>query len=62
MPDNFLGAEYGRVKGEYSNRGVTSTCSAKTYLMNAIEKVERIFGVLRTFTYPINPDYHPKLD
>ena len=62
MPDYFLGAEYGRIKGDYSDRGVTSTWSAKTYLVNVIEKVERIFGELRTFTCPMDPDYHPELD
>jgi hypothetical protein len=38
------------------------TWSAKTYLKNVIEKVERIFGEHRTFTSPMDPDYHPELD
>ena len=61
-PDYYLGAEYGRVNGDFTERGVTSSWSAKTYLKNVIDKIERIFGVLRTYTVPMDPDYHPELD
>ena len=62
VPDYFIGAEYGRIKGNYTDRGVTSTWSAKTYLKNVIEKIEKIYGNLRNYTCPMDPDYHPELD
>ena len=62
MPDYFLGAEFGRINGEFTERGVTSTWSAKTYLKNVIDRFERLLGNLRTYTCPMDPDYHPELD
>lgn len=62
VPDYFLGAEYGRQKGDYNERGETSTWSARTYLKNVIEKIERILGPLRSYTCPMDPEYHPELD
>jgi len=52
VPDYFLGAEFGRINGEFTDRGVTSTWSAKTYLKNVIDCFEQLLGNLRTFTCP----------
>ena len=62
IPDYYLGAEYGRIKAEYTKKGTTSTWSAKTFITNVLDKIERIFGVLRTYTTPMDPDYYPELD
>ena len=61
-PDYYLGAEYGRVKGDFTESGTTSSWSAKTYLKNVIDKIEKIVGHLRTYTIPMDPEYHPELD
>ena len=61
-PEYFIGAEIGRVKGEYAESGVTSTWSARTYLANIIDRIEKQLGVLRAYTCPMDPDYHPELD
>ena len=61
-PDYYLGAEYGRVRGDYTESGVTSSWSAKTYLKNVIDKIEKVVGHLRTYTIPMDPEYHPELD
>ncbi len=62
VPDYYLGAEYGRVNGEYTASGSTSTWSAKTFLRNVIDKIERIFGKLRSYTVPMDPEYYPEVD
>ena len=61
-PDYYLGAEYGRLRGNFTESGVTSSWSAKTYLRNVIDKIEKIVGHLRTYTVPMDPEYHPELD
>lgn len=63
VPEYHIGAECGRVKGEYKERGETSTQSVKTFLKNTIERVERELDTsLRTYTCPIDPDNHPDMD
>eukprot|EP00979_Chaetoceros_neogracilis_P009185 scaffold2090_cov151-Chaetoceros_neogracile.AAC.2 len=61
-PEYFIGAEMGRVKVDYTESGFTSTWSAKTYLTNVIDRIEKQLGVLRAYTCPMDPDYHPELD
>jgi len=45
-PEYFIGAEMGRVKVEYTESGVTSTWSARTYLTNVIDRIKKQLGVL----------------
>ena len=61
-PEFYLGATVGRAKGDYNERGSTTTLSAKIYLQNLIAKLEREIGVLRSYTMPIDPEYRPELD
>ena len=61
-PECFIEAEMGRLNGEYTKSGSISIWSAKTYLTNVIARIEKEHGILRAYTCPMDPYYHPKLD
>ena len=61
-PDFYLGADFSTIKGPYNEKGETPTWSAKTYLKNVCEKIERLVGPLRSYSHPMDPTYRPELD
>ena len=62
VPEYFLGAACGRESGPFNEKGSTTTLSANVYIQNLIQHIEEVFGVLRSYTVPMDPDYHPELD
>jgi hypothetical protein len=61
-PDVYLGADYHRIKGDFTESGSTTTMGAKTYLKNVCAKIEELLGPLRNYSYPMDEKYHPELD
>ena len=61
-PEFYLGADFGKIKGPFNEKGETTTWSAKTYLKNVCEKIETLIGPLRCYAHPMDPEYRPELD
>ena len=67
VPEYYLGAECGRAEGPYTDKGSTTTLSAKTYIQNLIPRIEQeIYGgdstPLKHYTTPMDPVYRPETD
>ena len=61
-PEFYLGADFGKIKGPFNEKGETTTWSAKTYLKNVCDKIEQLIGPLRCYAHPMDPEYRPELD
>ena len=61
-PEFYLGADFGKIKGPFNEKGETTTWSAKTYLKNVCDKIEKLIGPLRCYAHPMDPEYRPELD
>ena len=62
VPEFYLGADVGKVKGPFNLKGETTTWSAKTYLKNVCDKIEKLMGPLRSYSHPMDPNYRPEID
>lgn len=60
-PEYYLGGDIYRSEDPASS--IKTTMSAKTYLKNICDKIERVFGTtLRNYGTPLEAGYHPELD
>ena len=61
-PEYYLGGDIERKKRE-DGLGYVSKLSAKTYIKNVCEKIEKLFQItLRNYHSPLESGYHPELD
>jgi len=60
-PEYYLGGDI--YPSEDPNSLIKTAMSAKTYLKNICDKIERVFGTtLRNYNTPLEAGYHPELD
>jgi hypothetical protein len=60
-PEYYLGGDVSRNKNK--NESISTVLSAKTYILNVCDKIERLFELkLRNYHSPLEGGYHPELD
>jgi hypothetical protein len=62
-PEYYLGSNIDYLDDAWKHDGITNAISARTYITNVTEKMEKMFGYeLRTHKTPMDDEYHPELD
>ena len=63
MPEYYLGGDIDQVQWKDGCDGRTVALSARTYITQVCERVEKMFEVeLRHYASPMDPLYHPEID
>ena len=61
VPEYYLGGDVARRKN--GNETYTTVLTAKTYIKNIVDKIERLFEItLKSYHSPLEGGYHPELD
>ena len=62
-PEYYLGGNIEYLSDAWNKIGIKYAMSARTYINNMIEKMEKMFGYeIKTFKTPMHDSYHPELD
>jgi len=63
VPEYYLGGDIEQVKWETAARGETTSLSARTYITQVCDRIEKMFEKeLRHYGSPLDPAYHPEVD
>ena len=62
-PEYYLGGDVETLDEAWNKEGIATALSARTYIANVSEKMEKMLGVtLKNYTTPMAFEYHPELD
>ena len=61
-PEYYLGGDVEELGPDWKEDGIQLGLSAKTYIKNAVDRFEKVLGMLSQHNTPMQSGYHPEMD